>query len=80
MSDELKYLSQRVVRGILNRRDFLGRASALGVSSTFAGTLLANAARAQLPKVTPALDRRESPGLPSNAPRAGPTRAKRPPG
>lgn len=47
MSDELKYLSQRVVRGILNRRDFLGRASALGVSSTFAGTLLANAARAQ---------------------------------
>src|SRR5690606_18717702 len=44
---ELTYLSQRVVRGILSRRDFLGRASALGVSSGFAGSLLASAARAQ---------------------------------
>jgi peptide/nickel transport system substrate-binding protein len=49
MSNELQYLSRRVAAGKLNRRDFLGRAAALGVSSTFANTLLTGAARAQGP-------------------------------
>ena len=49
MSRELKYLSKKVVAGTLNRRDFLGRASALGVSAAFAGTLLSDAAHAQTP-------------------------------
>ncbi|MCV0394000.1 MAG: ABC transporter substrate-binding protein [Rhizobiaceae bacterium] len=49
MSDELDFLSRHVVRGRLSRRDFLGRAAALGVSATFANSLLASAARAQGP-------------------------------
>jgi peptide/nickel transport system substrate-binding protein len=49
MSNELVYLSHRVAAGRMNRRDFLGRASALGVSAAFAGGLLADAARAQGP-------------------------------
>jgi peptide/nickel transport system substrate-binding protein len=49
MSNELVYLSRRVAAGKLNRRDFLGRASALGVTAAFAGGLLTDAARAQGP-------------------------------
>ena len=49
MSKELVYLSHRVAAGRMNRRDFLGRASALGVTAAFAGGLLADAARAQGP-------------------------------
>lgn len=49
MSNELEFLSRRVAAGKLNRRDFLGRAAALGVSAAFANTLLAGAARAQGP-------------------------------
>ncbi|AZO50311.1 MAG: ABC transporter substrate-binding protein [Mesorhizobium sp.] len=49
MSQELDYLSRRVAAGRLNRREFLGRATALGVSVTFANSLLASAARAQGP-------------------------------
>ncbi len=49
MSKELDYLSRRVAAGRLNRRAFLGRAAALGVSATFANSLLASAARAQEP-------------------------------
>ncbi|MDP3856720.1 MAG: ABC transporter substrate-binding protein, partial [Stagnimonas sp.] len=49
MSQELEYLSRCVAAGRLSRRDFLGRASALGVSATFASTLLATAAYAQGP-------------------------------
>lgn len=49
MSKELEYLSRRVASGRLNRRDFMGRAAALGVSATFANSLLASAARAQGP-------------------------------
>ena len=49
MSRELEYLSRKVISGTMNRRDFLGRASALGVSAAFAGTLLSNAAQAQTP-------------------------------
>ncbi len=36
MSNELEYLSRRVASGKLSRRDFLGRAAALGVTATFA--------------------------------------------
>ncbi|MDB5553371.1 MAG: peptide transporter substrate-binding protein [Rhizobium sp.] len=49
MSDELSYLSKRVASGRLSRREFLGRAAALGVSATFANTLMSNAARAEGP-------------------------------
>jgi peptide/nickel transport system substrate-binding protein len=49
MSRELEFLSRYVVVGKMNRRDFLGRAAALGVSATFANSLLAGAARAQGP-------------------------------
>jgi len=49
MSKELEYFSHRVVRGQMNRRDFLGRATALGVSSAFANVLLSDTARAQGP-------------------------------
>lgn len=49
MSNELEFLSSRVAKGKLNRRDFLGRAAALGVSAAFANTLLSNAARAEGP-------------------------------
>ncbi|RWQ15484.1 ABC transporter substrate-binding protein [Mesorhizobium sp.] len=49
MSQELDYLSRGVVAGRLSRRAFLGRATALGVSATFANSLLASAARAKGP-------------------------------
>lgn len=49
MSKELEFLSRRVASGKLNRRDFLGRAAALGVSAAFANTLLSDAARAEGP-------------------------------
>ncbi|PBB41250.1 peptide ABC transporter substrate-binding protein [Mesorhizobium sp. WSM3866] len=50
MSDELKYLSYRFAAGRLSRREFLGRAAALGASATFANSLLATATKAQTPK------------------------------
>jgi peptide/nickel transport system substrate-binding protein len=49
MSKELDFLSGRVVAGKLSRRDFLGRAAALGVTATFANSLLSSAAKAQAP-------------------------------
>lgn len=49
MSQELEYLSRHVAAGRLSRREFLGRATALGVSATFANSILASAARAQGP-------------------------------
>ncbi|MFM2278148.1 MAG: hypothetical protein RLZZ444_379, partial [Pseudomonadota bacterium] len=49
MSDELSYLSHRVALGKLSRRDFLGRAAALGVASTFANGLIASAVKAAGP-------------------------------
>ncbi|RWP25036.1 ABC transporter substrate-binding protein [Mesorhizobium sp.] len=49
MSQELDYLSLRVAAGRLSRREFLGRAMALGVSATFANSLLTSAARAEGP-------------------------------
>ncbi|TIO22749.1 MAG: twin-arginine translocation signal domain-containing protein, partial [Mesorhizobium sp.] len=45
MTNELDYLSRRVAAGKLSRRDFLGRAAALGVTAPFANSLLSSAAR-----------------------------------
>ncbi len=49
MSNELEYLSHRVAAGKLSRRDFLGRAAALGVGATVANSLLGSAAMAAGP-------------------------------
>lgn len=49
MSQEVDYLSRCVAAGRLSRREFIGRATALGVSVTFANSFLASAARAQAP-------------------------------
>src|SRR5882757_208276 len=49
MSNELEYLSRRVASGKLSRRDFLGRAAALGIAAPFANSLLSSAARAAGP-------------------------------
>lgn len=50
MSKELEYLSRLAATGRLNRRAFLGRAAALGVSATFANSLLSSALSAQGPQ------------------------------
>ena len=49
MTRELDFLSRRVILGQMRRRDFLGRAAALGMTATMANTLLVGAARAQEP-------------------------------
>jgi peptide/nickel transport system substrate-binding protein len=49
VASELDYLGTLVRGNRLSRRDFLGRAAALGVSTAMAGTLYAQAARAQTP-------------------------------
>jgi peptide/nickel transport system substrate-binding protein len=49
MSKELEYLSKQVAAKKLSRRDFMGRASALGVSAAAAGTMMATAAQAAGP-------------------------------
>ncbi|MCC5969388.1 MAG: ABC transporter substrate-binding protein [Pararhodobacter sp.] len=50
MNDEFRYLMARAARGKLDRRAFMGRAAALGVTGAMANTLLATAARAQGPQ------------------------------
>ena len=50
MSNELNYLLARAAKGLMSRREFVGRAGALGVSAALASTLLASAARAEEPK------------------------------
>ncbi|RWD23307.1 MAG: ABC transporter substrate-binding protein [Mesorhizobium sp.] len=50
MSQELDNLSRGLAAGRLSRREFLGRATALGVSAAFANSLLAGASMAQTPK------------------------------
>ncbi len=47
MSDQLRYLAQLAARGSMNRRGFLGRAGALGVTAATANLAFANAVRAQ---------------------------------
>jgi peptide/nickel transport system substrate-binding protein len=49
MSKELEFLTRHVAMGRLSRRDFLGRAAALGVTAPFATMLLSGAAMAQSP-------------------------------
>lgn len=49
MSKELEYLSRQVAFGKLNRRDFLGRAAALGVTAVSANALLSTAVQAAGP-------------------------------
>lgn len=49
MSDELKHLVGQAAKGRISRREFVGRAGALGVSAGMAGSLLATAARAAGP-------------------------------
>ena len=46
MSKQLEYLSRKVVTGVMSRREFFGRAAALGFTAAFANTLLATASRA----------------------------------
>jgi len=50
MSQELEYLSQQVALGRSSRRDFLGRAAALGLTAGAANALLASAAHAAGPR------------------------------
>ena len=50
MSQELEYLSQQVAHGRSSRREFLGRAAALGVSAAAANALLSSAAHAAGPR------------------------------
>jgi peptide/nickel transport system substrate-binding protein len=50
MSAELDYLSRLAAKGKLSRRDFLGRAAALGVGAFGANALLSGAAMAEGPQ------------------------------
>lgn len=50
MTNELDYLKKRVAQGKLSRRDFMGKASALGVTAAAANVMLADAAYAEGPK------------------------------
>ena len=50
MNDELKYLSKRAAAGKMTRREFMGKAAALGVSAVAASTMLADAAKAAGPR------------------------------
>ena len=47
MSYELTHILAQAAKGRMSRRDFVGRAGALGVSAAVAGTMLTTAARAQ---------------------------------
>ncbi len=49
MSNELNHMLTQVTKRKLNRREFVGRAGALGVSTAMAGTMFASAAQAADP-------------------------------
>ncbi len=49
MSNELNHMLAQATKGRLNRREFVGRAGALGVSSAMAGAMFATAAQAAGP-------------------------------
>ena len=49
MNDQFHRLMSRAARGQMSRREFMGRASAMGITAATAGTLFATAARAQEP-------------------------------
>ena len=50
MQDQLDYLAKRASAGKLSRREFMGKATALGVSAAAASTMFATAAKAEGPK------------------------------
>ncbi|NNE51353.1 MAG: ABC transporter substrate-binding protein [Sulfitobacter sp.] len=50
MNDQLKYYSRMVTKGLMTRRDFIGRAAALGVTAVAANSMLATASRAAGPQ------------------------------
>lgn len=50
MTDQLDYLKWRVGAGKMSRREFIGRASALGLTTALASTMYAGALRAQTPQ------------------------------
>ncbi len=50
MKDQLSYYAGRVTSGLMSRRDFLGRAAALGLTAAAANSFLAQAVRAEGPK------------------------------
>jgi peptide/nickel transport system substrate-binding protein len=49
MTKELEYYGKKVARGLMDRRAFMGRAAALGVSAPLAGSILAGAVQAAGP-------------------------------
>lgn len=49
MNEQLDYMTGRVTAGKMTRREFMGKAAALGVSAAMASTLFADAARAAGP-------------------------------
>ena len=50
MNDQLKYYSARVAKGLMTRREFVGRAGALGLTAVAANSMLASAVRAAGPQ------------------------------
>ncbi|MCR9127431.1 MAG: ABC transporter substrate-binding protein [Rhodobacteraceae bacterium] len=50
MNDQINHLAKRVTLGKMTRREFMGRAAALGVATATASSIFAEAARAQAPK------------------------------
>ncbi|MGL6211942.1 MAG: ABC transporter substrate-binding protein [Paracoccaceae bacterium] len=49
MNEQLNYLLSQAAKGRMSRRDFIGRAGALGVSASVAGSMLTTAAYAEGP-------------------------------
>ena len=47
---ELEYWTQQIVKGRISRREFMGRAAALGVTTALATTMLSQAGVAATPK------------------------------
>ena len=58
MSKQLEFLAREAVRGRLSRREFLGRAAALGLTPPLATKLLTSTALAQGPQMGGDLRRR----------------------
>lgn len=50
MNEQLKDMTAKVAKGLMTRREFVGRAAALGVTAAVANAMLAGTARAQEPK------------------------------
>ncbi|EEE36909.1 peptide/nickel/opine uptake family ABC transporter, periplasmic substrate-binding protein [Rhodobacteraceae bacterium KLH11] len=50
MNEQLTHMAKQVTAGKLTRREFMGKAAALGVSAAMASTMFADAARAAEPK------------------------------